>query len=299
MRQRLVIGFIVLFYLTVLITAVKWSPPHRETGRLGRYQKAIGVIRVEGVMLGTGQGYGGTTNTTEIMEALQEAGKREDIKTVVIRIDSPGGSAVAAQEIGEEIDRLKKSGKPLIASMGDVAASGGYWIAASCDEIYANPATTTGSIGVITELTNLEGLFDKLGIKTEVIKSGAHKDMGSVSRELTPEERQILEDLVGDVYHQFLVQVEKGRKGKIEADEIRKVADGRIMTGKKAKEIGLVDHLGNYYDALDRARELAGITGEPEVVELNPVDPLTKLMSRLSLRALLDDSPGVQASYGY
>ena len=174
---------------------------------------------------------------------------------------------------------------------------GGYWIAASCDEIYANPATTTGSIGVITELLNVQGLFEKLGIRSEVIKSGPYKDMGSMNREITPEERQILEDLVGDVYQQFLEQVETGRKGKIKPEEVRALADGRVMTGKQAQKSGLVDTMGNYYDALDRARELAHIEGEPQVVELNSADPLTRLLSRFSASSLVNNNTRVPMAY--
>ncbi|HHV76254.1 MAG TPA: signal peptide peptidase SppA [Syntrophothermus lipocalidus] len=281
MRQRLVVGLIVAFCLAVLVLAVKWSPDTSGSASKVGAGGAIGVVRIEGVLSGASQGYGGATQTEEIMEALREAGKRDDIKAVLIRIDSPGGSAVAAQEIAREIERLKKKGKPLVASMGDVAASGGYWVAASCDEIFANPATTTGSIGVITEQVNLEELFSRMGIETEVIKSGSYKDMGSITRKLSPEERKLLEELVDDVYQQFLLQVEKGRRGKMSPDEIRAIADGRVMTGNKAKQIGLVDHLGNYYDALERTKELANLSGEPQVIELNPQDPFSKVFSQL------------------
>lgn len=297
MKQKLVTGIIIIFCLSVLVLAARWTPSDAGKGKFKVGQPAIGVVKVEGVLMSSGGGYGGTAGTADIMQALQEARKREDIKAVLLRIDSPGGSAVAAQEVGEEIERVRAAGKPVVASMGDVAASGGYWIAASCDEIYANPATTTGSIGVITELLNVQGLFEKLGVRSEVIKSGPYKDMGSMSREITPEEHQILEDLVGDVYQQFLEQVETGRKGKIKPEEIRALADGRVMTGKQAQKSGLVDTMGNYYDALDRARELAHIEGEPHVVELNSADPLTRLLSRFSANSLVNNNTRVPMAF--
>ena len=281
MRQRLVAGLIIVFCLMVLVLAVKWSPESPGLSPKVKAQGAIGVVRIEGVLSGAAGGYSGDVRTQDVTAALREAAKRDDIKAVLIRIDSPGGSAAAAQEIAEEIERIKEKGKPVVASMGDVAASGGYWIAVSCDEVFANPATTTGSIGVITELVSLEELLKKMGIETEVIKSGPYKDMGSITRRLSPEERKLLEDLIDDVYRQFLLQVEKGRKGKMSPEQIRSVADGRIVTGNKARQLGLVDHLGNYYDALERAQELAGLSGEPQVIELNPQDPFTRLLSRL------------------
>ncbi len=289
MKQKMVAGLIIAFCLVVLVLAVRWSPDSSGLHPKARTQGAIGVVRIEGVLTGAASGYGGSATAANITEALRQAGKRDDIKAVVVRIDSPGGSAAAAQEIAQEIERVKGKGKPVVASMGDVAASGGYWVAASCDEIFANPATTTGSIGVITELVSMEELLKKMGIETEVIKSGPYKDMGSITRKLSSEERKLLEDLIKDVYQQFLLQVEKGRKGKMSPEEIRAVADGRILTGNKAREIGLVDHLGNYYDALDRAKELAGISGEPHVVELNPQDPFTRLLSQLlATKAILE-----------
>lgn len=203
------------------------------------------------------------------MEAIRKAGKREDIKAVVVRIDSPGGSAGASQEIAMELDRLREKGKPVVTSMGDVCASGGYWIACSTDHIVASGASLTGSIGVIMQLRNLEGLYGKLGIRNQTIKSGKHKDMGSTSRELSAEEEKILQDLVDDSYQQFLEQVQKGRQEKIAADKLLEIADGRIFTGKQALELGLVDSLGNYYDAVRQAEKMAGIKGESKMEVIN------------------------------
>ena len=189
--------------------------------------------------------------------------------SAVVRINSPGGTAVAAQEIGIELDKLRKTGKPVVTSMGDVCASGGYWIACSSDYIVANGTTLTGSIGAIMETTNLEGLYDKLGIRQEVFKSGEHKDIGSSAREITPQEREILQSIVSDSYTQFLNQVKQGRKGKIDLLELENIADGRVFTGETALQLGLVDSVGNYYDAVKQAEDMAGITEASRIEVLN------------------------------
>ncbi|NLP24623.1 MAG: signal peptide peptidase SppA, partial [Syntrophomonadaceae bacterium] len=244
-----------------------------------------GVIEINGTISGETSGglMGGyTANSMELMNSIRRAGERDDIKVVVLRIDSPGGSAVASQEIALELDRLREKGKKVITSMGDTCASGGYWIACSSDYIMANGATLTGSIGVIMQLSNLEGLYEKLGIRDEVIKSGKHKDMGSATRDMTTEERQLLEDIVGDSYDQFLDQVLRGRQGKITQEDLLAIADGRVISGRQAVELGLVDGIGNYYDALDVAREMAGLSEDSPVELLNE----TNIWGSLGLRAL-------------
>jgi signal peptide peptidase SppA len=167
-------------------------------------------------------------------------------------------------------------GKP-IGSMGDVAASGGYWLAAKADKIVANPATMTGSIGVIMETQNLQGLFGKLGIKPETIKSGPHKDIGTYNRQMTPDERQILQGMVDDIYSQFIDVVAKGRH--MDPAQVRKLADGRIFTGRQAKKLGLVDELGNYNYAINYTAKLAGIEGEPTIKEFGEKNPFEFVFS--------------------
>lgn len=271
MNKKLVIGLLVLFLLvmgTLSIMAARKSVSGIGTGGNGK----VGVIEINGVLAegGSSSVLAATgSNAEKIMETIREAGKRKDIKALVLRVNSPGGTSVAAQEVGIELDRFRKTGKPVVTSMGDVCASGGYWVACSTDRIVANPATLTGSIGVIMEYANLEGLYGKLGIRQEVIKSGTHKDIGSPNRELTPEERKLLQDIVNDSYDQFLDQVEKGRKGKISRAELVKIADGRIMDGRHAKELGLVDELGNYYEAIAIAQEMSGLSQKSEVEVLN------------------------------
>jgi protease-4 len=231
----------------------------------------VGVIEINGVLGGEATSLLATSaaDSNRIMKAIRTAAKRPDIKAVVVRINSPGGTAVAAQEIGIELDKLRQTGKPVVTSMGDVCASGGYWIACSSDYIMANGTTLTGSIGAIMETTNLQGLYDKLGIRQEVFKSGEHKDIGSPGREITPQERDILQAVVSDSYAQFLKQVKQGRKGKIDPLELEDIADGRVFTGEKAIQMGLVDSLGNYYDAIKKAEEIAGISEESRIEILN------------------------------
>jgi protease-4 len=169
--------------------------------------------------------------------------------------------------------------------MGDVAASAGYWIAAQADTVVAAPTTLTGSIGVIMEWQNIEELFNKLGIASEVIKSGAFKDIGSPTRQLTKDERALLQGLVDDTYGQFLDDVAERRSGKISKEKLKEIADGRVFTGRQAKELGLVDELGNFYDAVDRAGALVGIAGEPKLKEYSTEGALDKLFSGLSSMA--------------
>jgi len=276
MRKKLVIGLLLaLIVVPLLLIAVINPAGSNKKGRRLVSGETIGVINVEGIIMGgrsdAGIFGGPAAGADDLMSQLKEAREDESIKAVVLRINSPGGTAAAAQEIGEEIDKLRKSGKKVVASMGDLAASGGYWLAVKADKIVANPATMTGSIGVIMEFQNLQELYGKLGVDTETIKSGPHKDMGSAARRLSDEERQILQGMVNDIYNQFVDVVAKGRK--MDKDQVRKLADGRIFTGRQAKELGLVDRLGNYYDALEVAKELAEIKGEPDIYEFGPRSP--------------------------
>jgi protease-4 len=215
--------------------------------------KKIAVISIQGVL----------SNSSDIIEQLKTYQEKEDVKALVLRVDSPGGTVVAAQEIYAEIQKVRGE-KVILASMGNVAASGGYYVACAAEEIIANPGTLTGSIGVISEYPNIEQLMRKVGLKSEVLKSGQFKDLGNPTREMTQEERALLQDLVDNIHRQFVRDVAHGRGKGVE--EIEPWADGRIFTGEQAKEIGLVDRLGNFQDALDRAAELAGIEGKPVIL---------------------------------
>ncbi len=208
------------------------------------------------------------TGSEEVMERLRQAARDPAVKAVVLRLNSPGGTAAGAQEIAAEVDNLRRSGKKVVVSMGDAAASGAYWIASRADKIVANPGTLTGSIGVIMQTQDLQGLYNKLGINTRTFKSGPYKDMGSPSRPVTPEERNIFQGMVDDIYDQFLRAVSEGRK--MELDRVRKLADGRVYTGRQAQKLGLVDELGNLRDAVRLAGRLAGLGPDPVTTELGP-----------------------------
>lgn len=208
--------------------------------------------------------FGGRGATAQrLIKAIREA-EQDGVKAILLRINSPGGTAAASQMIYDELMRIRKAGKiKIVTSMGDVTASGGYYIAAASDHIIANAATTTGSIGVILHAQNVQKLFDKLGIADATIKSGANKDILSPFRPMRADERALLQALVNDTYQQFLDAVTQGRK--MPLTKLKPLADGRIFTGRQALRVGLVDSLGNYQAALAKAAALAKIKGEPSV----------------------------------
>lgn len=209
----------------------------------------VGVIEVEGVI----------SDSQHAVASLARFREDPEIKAVILRVDSPGGAVGPSQEIYREVEKTVAK-KPVIVSMGGVAASGGYYVSANANGIMANPATVTGSIGVIIGYTNFEGLFDKVGLSPVVIKSGKFKDMGSPVREMTPEERALFQETVDSIFGQFVSAVAEGRK--MDEAKVREIADGRIFTGEQALELGLVDRLGNFRDAVDWAGELGGISGK-------------------------------------
>ena len=280
MNKKAVIGIMAGVIIISLVIALAAGPANTDKTPGA---ERIGVIYIEGVISGSrsesgllGTGSGGQT----VLEQLKRAQEDDSIKAVLLRINSPGGSAAASQEIGDEIEKVRQSGKVVVASMGDVAASGGYWIAAKADKIIANPATMTGSIGVIMESMNIESLYDKIGVTPQTIKSGPYKDIGSPNRALTMDEKTILQGMVDDIYQQFVDVVAKGRK--MDRNQVLKLADGRIFTGRQAKKLGLVDALGNYYEAIELTKKEAKITGEPEIYEFGPKTPFEKLFGEIS-----------------
>ena len=228
----------------------------------------IALIRIEGVIL----------DAQETLSELKKFSENPSVKAIVLRIDSPGGGVVPSQEIYDAVRRVRsKSNKAVIASMGSVAASGGYYIAAATDRIVANPGTLTGSIGVIMEMANVEGLLQKIGVEGVVVKSGKYKDVGSPLRKMSDEERGLLQAVMDDVHKQFIEAVAEGRS--LEVPEVQALADGRIFTGRQAKAAKLVDELGNLDDAIQLAADVVGIEGEPKVIEQR---------RRFSIRELLE-----------
>jgi protease-4 len=236
-----------------VLTAVLLSYLGGEQEGGGLWAEAVGIIEVRGVI----------DNERKIVDSLRRFAKDEDIRAVVLRVESPGGGVAPSQEIYREVTRLREK-KPVIASLGGVAASGGYYIASACSAIVANPGTITGSIGVIMETVNVQGLLEKIGVKGSVIKAGTYKDLGSPLREMTTEEKKILETMLTDVHNQFIAAVASGRQ--MDEAKVQKLADGRIYSGEEAHRLGLVDQLGNFQDAVALAAEKAGISGEPRLI---------------------------------
>jgi protease-4 len=217
----------------------------------------VAVLEIEGAI----------EDSQTVLTELKRFKEMPWVKAVVVRIDSPGGAVAPTQEIFEEIVRSKKQ-KPFIASLGGMATSGGYYIAAACDRIVANPGTLTGSIGVIMQLTNVEELMKKIGVRGVSVKSGPNKDIGSPFQPLSPEGREILQGLVDNVHSQFVVAVAKGRS--MEETQVRKLADGRIYSGAQAQKLGLVDQFGTLQDAIEIAAKRGGIEAEPAVYYSRP-----------------------------
>lgn len=225
----------------------------------------VAVINIEGTIVSGDvqdtlfqQSTGVTSGS--IMRQIRDAAEDDSVKALLLNINSGGGSATAAEEIGRELKRFKETtNKPIVATMSDMGASAAYWIAAcSSDKIYANSTTLTGSIGVYMPYMNTQELFKKIGIKTDKIKSGPYKDILSNDRPMTEAEKILLQNMVNEIYNEFITVVVTGRK--MDEAHVRNLADGRIYTGSQAKNLGLVDELGNYYDALAAAGKLAEIT---------------------------------------
>lgn len=236
--------FIVLIVLSLFISLL-------FAGRIGG--EKVAVVKLEGVIM----------DPADFIGELRTLGERDDVKAVVVRIDSPGGAVGPSQEIYSQIKRLRKD-KTVVASMGTIAASGGYYAAAAAEKIVANPGTITGSIGVLVEFVNASELMKKVGVKGYVVKSGKFKDVGSPFRGMQEDERRMIESVINDVNGQFIKAVASGRGKKPE--EIERIADGRIYTGAQAKALGLVDQVGDLSDAIELGAKLAGIEGKPEVI---------------------------------
>lgn len=284
-------GAVLIIYFVVALVAVGKSffpsssrgDKDKPSGKDGK----IAVVDFYGPLSFSMNSYEGS-DLDEAVENLRDLRKQDDVKGVVLRINSPGGSVAAVQEVHQEIVALKKAGKIVVASFGDVAASGGYYIAAPANKIVANPGTLTGSIGVIFELGNVQELFKKVGVKMETVKSGALKDAGSPFRPLSPREKAYFQALVDDAYSQFVQAVSEGRAMKPE--KLKLLADGRVFTGMQAKDNGLIDELGNYQTALDLARKLAGVDEDEEPLTYSR-SPLEKIMRLLNSSARVSVLP--------
>jgi protease-4 len=295
--------FILLFIFVIMMVVIATILTFRDhIPVVGR--GAVAVIKIEGVL----------TDTSREIALLHKYAENAFVRAIVMRVETPGGAVGCAQELHREISKVRtKSGKPIVASMGNVAASGGYYVACAADEIYTNPGTVTGSIGVLLETYDLQGIGKKMGIGINTIKSGKFKDTGNFFREMTSEEKEILQETINDTHDQFLEAILEGRRTELASaylrrtaqgttttltadratspselsamdrvvnevranqvprqvvkDYLRSIADGRILSGHQAWELGLVDHLGGLHDAIDRAAQLAGVRGKPHVLQ--------------------------------
>ena len=268
MSQRRTVVLIIVLVLVVLV-AISVGAGLLVARFEPKYGDRVALIRVEGIITSGRRSPGfldrGGAGAEHIVDLLESFRKDKSVKSAVLRINSPGGSAAGSQEIYQEILKVRRSGKKITVSMGDVAASGGYYVASAADRIYADAATLTGSIGVIMETTDLHELLGRVGIDLVTIKSGQHKDIGSFSRPMTQEERRILQGLVDDVHDQFVADVSAGRK--LPKKDVQKLADGRVYTGRQALKLKLVDRIGTLADAMRAAADDAGIKGEFKVTE--------------------------------
>ena len=286
LKKIFISAVLLLAVLSFVISLLKGNNNSEKTVTV---PDRVAVINIEGTIVcgadskeNLFQHANGVTSGT-IMKQIREAAADDSVKALVLRIDSGGGSATAAEEVGRELLRFKEqTQKPIVATMGNTGASAAYWIAAcASDKIYANATTLTGSIGVYMPYMNTEELFNKNGITSDKIKSGPYKDIMSNDRPMTTEEKQILQNIVDEIYDQFVYTVSAGRR--METSKVRAIADGRIYTGRQAKNIGLVDELGDYYDALAAAGTLAkiklGKDGLPPVKERERQQPWEYFLS--------------------
>lgn len=283
LMASLTIGAMFLFFLLVVLVAGTWRG-HSELVAVG---KKIGIIEVLGPI----------EDSKLLIEQIHDFRDSGSIKAIILRIDSPGGGVGPSQEIYSEVRKLATE-KPVIVSMGSVAASGGYYIAAPAERLFANPGTITGSIGVIMSFANYQDLMEKVGVKNQVVKSGKFKDTGSGSRPFTEAEKELVQSLIDDVHAQFVEAISLGRK--LPAAQVAQLADGRIYSGRQALEVGLVDELGNLQDAIAYAAELTGLGDDPSLVYPRPEKKefldrlLNGSLSRFGTELISRQAPGLQ-----
>lgn len=275
----LLIASVWLIVLAIILSNTSTETPYPTTVRTQGGADQVAVLKLSGVIVEddlSGDPFSsGIISAERVKPMLDHFQTNDSIKAVVIRINSPGGAVVASDELSQQITQLAAS-KPVVISFGDVSASGGYYISAGASKILANPATITGSIGVIAQFPEITGLFNTLGIDVRTFKSGQYKDIGSPTRPMTEAERAIIQSVVDQSYEQFISVVAAGRD--MELDNVRRIADGRILTGLQAQEAGLVDEMGNLEDAIEDASELAQVS-DPTVVEYTSKSFIEQLLS--------------------
>lgn len=250
-RRDVILGFTLMAVLFGVIFIALMILMTSEMKGIHVSTESVAIIEVTGTII----------NPMPVVQNLERCIKNDNIPAIVIRLNTPGGGISATQEIYETIKKARSNGKKVIASMGSIAASGGYYIAAACDSVVATPGTITGSIGVIAKFTELSELFEKLGISFNIRKSGKFKDTGSTTRKMTEEEEELIDSVIMDSYEQFVEAVSEGRN--LDPDYVRKYADGRVFTGRQAFELGFIDRLGTYQDAIDLAGNMVGLGVDP------------------------------------
>ncbi len=253
-RHPVILGICILLFIGIVFFILLYVLDlFKGTGSSLRLREKIGVVQIEGII----------ADTREIIDQLDEFSNDDAIRAVVLRIDSPGGGVAPSQEIYQAVHELRKK-KRVVASMGSVAASGGYLIATATEKIIANPGTITGSISAVMHFADIQELMKKVGVRSSVVKSGKFKDIGSPAREMTTEERQLIQGIVNDIYDQFVQTIAENRK--IPLEKIHEIADGRIFSGRQALNLKLVDELGGLQDSILLAGRLSGIKGKPDVI---------------------------------
>ncbi len=285
LMASLVVFGIFLFFLLVVFTAGLL----RTGSVVVPVGDKIGILEVKGPIV----------DARRLTEQIDEFRERNAIKAIVLRVDSPGGGVGPSQEIYAELKKVAAE-KPLIVSMGSVAASGGYYLAIAGERIFANPGTITGSIGVIMSFPNYQELMGKVGVVTEVVKSGKFKDVGSSTRNFTEADRLLLQTMIDDVHLQFVEAVSEARNLSIE--RLQPLVDGRIFTGRQAKNVGLIDELGTFKDAIKYAAKVAGIKADPDLVypepeKLNLLDRYLQNAASRYLGVNLDSSNMIGPQY--
>jgi protease-4 len=256
-RRRLtILAAAVLVYLGVAgLFVLSAGGLSRGEGGPALFGPRVAIVELEGVII----------EVDDLVRELKSHRENPSVRAVVVRVNSPGGVVAPTQELHDAIRRLRDAGKPVVASLGAVAASGGYYVAVACDQIYANRGSLTGSIGVIMQLANVEQLMKKVGVDYVVVKAGQFKDIGNIARPMTPDERRVMQALLDDVHGQFIDAVAAGRK--LPREDVARFADGRVFSGVQAKELRMVDALGGLEDAVLAAGKLAGIPGTPSVIQ--------------------------------
>ena len=246
-----------LFLALILLALVGISSITSEWVQQGTKNR-IGIVDITGLI----------TDSQYITNQVKKFRQDKRIRGIILRIDSPGGAVGPSQEIYNEVLKTRESGKTIYASMGALAASGGYYIASAAEKIFANPGTLTGSIGVIMAFSNAKGLMEKIGLQPEIVKAGEYKDIGSPARAMTQKERNLLQSVVTDVHQQFIEAVASGRG--ISVAEVTKIADGRILTGRQAYSLNLVDQIGGLQVSIDQLAHKVGIIGSPKIIKETP-----------------------------